>query len=111
MGFWKKIFKTKNKPVDEVLLTINCGDFIIIEFKTSKDIGIVSGQDLAMGRLNPKEAQERKIKGSVVRKWKDPGMKTTLIEVITYTSPDMLGVQRKITFLEDEIASIRKINE
>jgi len=95
----------------EVLLGLNVGDLVAIEFKTPEQIGIVSNHSLAMTRLNPKEANERKINGSVIRSWKDPGMKTMLLEIATFSSPDMPGVQRKITFLEDEITKVRKIND
>jgi len=51
----------------EVLLGLNVGDLVAIEFKTPEQIGIVSNHSLAMTRLNPKEANERKINGSVIR--------------------------------------------
>ena len=53
----------------------------------------------------------RKIKGSVTRIWKDPNLKIMLVENSTYSSPDMPGIQRKITFLEDEINRIKKLDE
>lgn len=115
MGFWKKFFglepKATKKTIKETLSDLAVGALIQVKFKTPADIGIVSGQELSLTRLNPKEASLRKVQGSVTRVWKDPGLKAMLLEVATYSSPDMPGQLRKITLLEDEIQELRKLDE
>lgn len=115
MGFWKKFFglekKAPKKAVQDVLVNLSTGDLVFVKFKTPKEIGIVSGQELCLTRLNPKEAEIRKVQGSVTRVWKDQGLKATILEVATYSSPDMPGTLRKMTFLQDEIEELRKLDE
>ena len=87
------------------------GDLVFIGFKTPKEIGIVSKHNLSFTRLNPKEIERRQIEGSVSRIWKDLKLKLLLIEISTFSSPDMPGTLRKMTFLEDELNEIRKLND
>jgi len=115
MGFWKRFFglekKVPKKTVKDQLGNLSVGDLVSLNFKTPKDIGIVSGQELSLTRLNPQEASIRKVRGSVTRVWKDDGLKAMILEVATYSSPDLPGTLRKMTFLEDEIEELRKLDE
>lgn len=115
MGFWKKFFglekKSVPKSVKEELGNLRVGDLVFLKFKTPKEIGIVSGQELCLTRLNRNEAAIRKVQGSVTRVWKDEGLKAVILEVATYSSPDMPGTLRKMTFLQDEIEELRKLDE
>jgi len=115
MGFWKRFFGFKEtvakKTIVEGLTDLGVGDMVSLRFKTPDEIGIVSGQELSLTRLNPKEASGRKVHGSVTRIWRDEGLKAMILEVATYSSPDMPGMLRKMTFLEDEIEELRKLDE
>lgn len=115
MGFWKRFFglekKVPKKSVQDELGNLAIGDLVSLNFKSPSDIGIVSGQELSLTRLNPKEASIRKVQGSVTRVWRDEGLKATILEIATYGSPDMPGILRKMTFLEDEIEELRKLDE
>lgn len=111
MGFFSKLFKRKpKKTAKEVLKELTPGDLVYVKFKTAADIGIVSGQELAFSRLNPKESIKREITGTIsFNKIMDAPLNARLIEVVTLSSPDMPGITRRITFLEDEIEIARKI--
>ena len=114
MAFWSKFFpwhRVQERSIKECLTEISVGSLVSIDFKTPEEIGIAAEYGLSVSRLNPKEASVRKIKGSVTRIWKDPNLKIMLVEISTYSSPDMPGIQRKITFLEDEINRIKKLDE
>ena len=114
MSFWSNFFgKKKQLPIKttkEILTELIAGDLVFVKFKSPHQIGIVSGHELAFTRLNPQEIITRQIQGSVSRVWKDRDLKVMLLEVATYSSPAMPGQLRKMTFLEDEIDEVRKID-
>lgn len=114
MGFLSKIFRLKKSKSKLGELDKLCsGDFVFVKFKSPNEIGLVStSHNLTLMRLNPEEAALREIKGVVTyNNISPPPLKTRVIEVVTYSSPSMPGLERKMTFLEDEIEEIRKINE
>jgi len=111
MGFLSKFFKKKiKKPTREVLKELIPGDLVYIKFKAPPDIGIVSGHDLSLMRLNPLEASKREIVGTIsFNKTMEAPLFSRVIEIVTLSSPDMPGKTRRMTFLEDEIEIVRKI--
>ena len=109
-----RIFKLKSKQEfkNSNLSDIFPGDLVWIKYKSPYEIGIHAAQGLTLMRLNPEEAKNREISGVVsYNNVTNPPLKTRIIEIVTYSSPSMPGRERKITFLEDEIIQIRKINE
>lgn len=111
MGFFDRFFKKKKKKsTKELLEELVPGDLVYIKFKPPGEIGIISGQELTLTRLNPEEASKKEITGTISfnRKMEVP-LLSRVIEVVTLSSPSMPGVTRRITFLEDEIESVRKI--
>lgn len=113
MNFFRRLFKKRvKKTLKELLKELSPGDMVHLKFKTPEQIGIVSGQELTLMRLNPGEASLREIKGTIssVRTMPAP-LSTKVIEVVTYSSPSMPGKARQITFLEDEIEYVRRLDE
>lgn len=111
MKFLSRFFRKKEKKsTKEILKDLVPGDMVFIKFKPPSDIGIVSNHNLSLSRLNPKESSKGEIAGSIsFNKIMDAPLSTRVIEVVTLSSPDMPGQTRRITFLEDEIKTIRKI--
>lgn len=113
MGFWDNLFGKKKPPkktTKEILVELTAGDLVFVRFKSPHEIGIVSGHELAFTRLNSQEIEVREVQGSVSRVWRDKDLRVMLLEVATYSSPAMPGQLRKMTFLEDEIEEVRKID-
>jgi hypothetical protein len=106
----KKIDNVKNN--NTVLKELKLGDLVYLKFKTPNEIGIISGQNLIFTRLNREEIDKRDLEGSVSFIQQPSEMlKSYVIEIATYGSPTMPGILRKMTFLEDEIETIRKVNK
>lgn len=114
MGLFNKLFKKKKKKktIKELVKELIVGDIVQVEFKTPDEIGIVNGSETVLVRINQKEMEAKKITGTIstIRDLGSP-VKTKIIEISTYSSPSMPGKERRITFLEDEIKSLRKIND
>lgn len=111
MGFLSRFFKKKvKKPTKEILKELVPGDLVYIKFKAPPDIGIISGHDLSLMRLNPLESSKREIIGTIsFNKVMEAPLLSRVIEIVTLSSPDMPGRTRRMTFLEDEIETVRKI--
>jgi hypothetical protein len=110
-SFSKK--KIDNKKTNNTILKeLKLGDLVYLKFKTPDEIGIISGQNLIFTRLNREEIDKRDLEGSISF-IQHPGetLKSHIVEVATYGSPTMPGILRKMTFLEDEIEIIKKINK
>lgn len=111
MGFLSRFFKKKvKKPTKEILKELVPGDLVYIKFKAPPDIGIINGHDLSLMRLNPLESSKREIIGTIsFNKVMEAPLLSRVIEIVTLSSPDMPGRTRRMTFLEDEIETVRKI--
>lgn len=111
MGFLSRFFKKKvKKSTKEILKELVPGDLVYIKFKAPPDIGIISGHNLSLMRLNPLESSKREIIGTIsFNKVMEAPLLSRVIEIVTLSSPDMPGRTRRMTFLEDEIETVRKI--
>lgn len=111
MRFLSRFFKKKiKKSTKEIIKELVPGDLVYIKFKAPPDIGIISGHDLSLMRLNPLESSKREIIGTIsFNKVMEAPLLSRVIEIVTLSSPDMPGKTRRMTFLEDEIETVRKI--
>lgn len=112
MWFLKNVFnRKKTKSTKEILKELVPGDMVHIKFKSLGEIGIVSKNELAAARLNGVEQSIDEIKGTITfNRVSDPPLSLRIVEILTFNSPAMPGLARRITFLEDEIHTVRKID-
>jgi len=121
MSFWSNIFKklgflndkkVEDKTVATVAKTLKIGDLVYLKFKSPEQIGIISGQNLTWTRLNIEEINRQEIEGSISFIQRPTELlKVHIIEVATFNSATMPGILRRMTFLENEIEILEKLNK
>lgn len=103
MAFFKK-----GKPITIADLTI--GDLVEVSYHHPKDLGFFTENQLTCTRLNPDELDNRKIKGIVIRTFKNPDIFKWFIEIKTQKIYDGFSVDRCFLLMETEIEMIRRIS-
>lgn len=104
MNFWNRFFKKKNKQ--DIIKNIKIGDFVFVEFYKPDEIGFVTPKCITYTRFNDFELKECKVHGTVIRKYREPSLNQNILIIGTIIPENQL--ERKYTFLEQEIKNIRK---
>lgn len=102
----KKFFK-KSTPI--TIADLQVGDIVELSYYHPKELGFFNDNEFTCTRLNPDEIQNRKIKGIVVKTFKNQDLYKWFIEVKTQKIYDNIPVERCFLFLEDEIETLRRI--
>lgn len=98
-----------NKELPITIADLQTGDIVELTYYHPKELGFFNDNEFICTRLNPDEIQNRKIKGIVVKTFKNQELYKWFLEVKTQKVYDNMPVERCFLFMEDEIETIRKV--
>lgn len=104
--------KLKGLFKKEPLITVadlQVGDIVELSYRHPKDLGFFNDNELICTRLNPDEIENRKIKGIVVKTFRNQELYKWFLEVKTQKVYGNMPVERCFLFMEDEIETLRRI--
>lgn len=102
----KNFFKKEEKIT---IADLKVGDIVELTYYHPKELGFFNDNELICTRLNPDEIENRKIKGVVVKTFKNQELYKWFIEVKTHKVYDNIPVERCFLLMEDEIETLRRV--
>lgn len=103
----KKLFKKSEQKT--TIAELKTGDIVELSYFHPKELGFFNDNEFTCTRLNPDEIQNRKIKGIVVKTFKNEELYKWFLEVKTQKVYNDVPFDRNFLFMEDEIETLRKI--
>ena len=103
----KNIFKKQFNKNTISIKELDIGNFLELEYKDPKTIGIINSNTLTCTRLNQDELTNRKIKGFVTSKQFDNNLRIWFIGFRSCKKNGNEMLERNFLFLETEIEKIK----
>lgn len=103
---FKKLFK---KKVPVTIADLQIGDIVELSYYHPQELGFFNDNEFTCTRLNPDEIENRKIKGIVVKTFKNQDLYKWFLEIKTQKVYGNVPVERCFLFIEDEVETLRRI--